>query len=256
MAAFCFTVDDNIRFLKEITENRLESVFEHPYLAMYQRLHEAFNLKVQLNLFYRMGGFDLSMVPDTYSREFAENAHWLKLSFHADLENARPYEFSGYDEVYRDCQKVHEQIKRFASPASLAKTTTVHYCLTTEDGLQALKDHQMLGLLGLFGNSENPITSYGVGDGEAVRIRNGEIVPYKGIAVAAIDVVLNSFNKSSILKQLEALKDREYIKVMIHEQYFYPDYKAYQPEFEDKLRGAFAFMKAHGFESAFLEDLL
>ena len=43
---FCFTVDDNIRFLKEITENRYQSIFDHPYLAMYRRLHEEFDLKV------------------------------------------------------------------------------------------------------------------------------------------------------------------------------------------------------------------
>ena len=27
-------------------------MFDHPYLAMYRRLHEKFGLKVQLNLFY------------------------------------------------------------------------------------------------------------------------------------------------------------------------------------------------------------
>ena len=46
---FCFTVDDNIRFLKEIAEKNYKSIFEHPYLAMYKRLHEDFDLKVQLN---------------------------------------------------------------------------------------------------------------------------------------------------------------------------------------------------------------
>ena len=47
---FCFTVDDNIRFLKEIAEKNYKSIFEHPYLAMYKRLHEEFDLKGTVKL--------------------------------------------------------------------------------------------------------------------------------------------------------------------------------------------------------------
>ena len=59
MKTFCFTVDDNIRFFKEITEQGLGSIFEHPYLAMLRRLHERFGVKIQLNLFFKMEGFGL-----------------------------------------------------------------------------------------------------------------------------------------------------------------------------------------------------
>ena len=44
MKKFCFTVDDNIRFLKEITAAQPESIFEHPYLALFKSLHEKFGL--------------------------------------------------------------------------------------------------------------------------------------------------------------------------------------------------------------------
>ena len=97
---YCFTVDDNIRFLKEITENHYQSIFDHPYLAMYRRLHEEFGLMVQLNLFYRMEDFDLSQVSEAYYAEWEANSDWLKLSFHSELENVKPYETSDYDEVY------------------------------------------------------------------------------------------------------------------------------------------------------------
>ena len=78
MRNFIFTVDDNIRFLKEINEREYESIFEHPYLAMYRRLHEKYGLKVQLNLFYEMEGFDLSRMTTRYKDEWKENADWLK----------------------------------------------------------------------------------------------------------------------------------------------------------------------------------
>lgn len=256
MKTFCFTVDDNIRFFKDLTEKRYNSIFEHPYLAMYKRLHEEFDLKVQLNLFYRLDDFDLSMMTDAYYSEWEANSDWLKLSFHSDFENVRPYEFSGYDEVYQDCKKVNDQIVRFASPRALAKTTTVYYCVATEEGLKALADNKVLGLLGLFGTEEKPRTSYGIDEKNAQLIREGNIYNSDNIAYAAIDIVLNSFAKEVNLEKLKNLNGRDGIRVMIHEQYFYEDYKAYQPDFEEKLRAAFGFLKQNGYESSFFEDLI
>ena len=256
MKTFCFTVDDNIRFLKELEKEGAQSIFSHPYLAMYKRLHEAFGLKVQLNLFNRMEGFVLSRMSERYSHEFEENSHWLKLSFHSELENVRPYEFSGYDEVFADAKKVNDQICRFASPSALGKTTTVHYCRTTPEGLEALKDNGYLGLLGLFGDSEEPRSSYSLEEGIASRIRDGELVKKDGVTFASIDVILNRFSKEKILALLENLKGRSCIKVMIHEQYFYPDYKSYQPDFEEKLNATFSYLTSLGYKSSFFEELL
>ena len=140
MKNFCFTVDDNIRCLKELTRGNYDSIFEHPYLAVYKRLHKRFDLKIQLNLFYEDLEFDLSEMTDRYAKEWKKCSDWLKLSFHSRLENVRPYISSGYDEVYQDCNNVQREICRFASPLSLGKTTTVHYCQATTEGLRALKD--------------------------------------------------------------------------------------------------------------------
>lgn len=62
MKQFCFTVDDNVRFLRELNAGRAESIFDHPYLALYRRLHERFGLKIQLNLF--LSGFPKEMLPE------------------------------------------------------------------------------------------------------------------------------------------------------------------------------------------------
>ena len=241
---FCFTVDDNIRFLKEITERAYESIFDHPYLDLYRRLHEAFGLKVQMNLFYRLGNFDLSQVSERYVTEWKENANWLKLSFHSEKENVKPYESADYDTVYADCAKTHREIKRFASPLSLANTTTIHYCLLTSEGVKAMENNGVFGLLGLFGTDAAPCTSYSLGEDDARKVREGAILKQGGISFASIDIILNLFSKEEIVKQLELLKHRESIRVMIHEQYYYSDYMAYQPEFEQ------------GYQSAFFEDLI
>ncbi len=252
---FCFTVDDNIRFLKELTENNYNSLFDHPYLKMYKRLHKQFGLKVQLNLFYEMDGFNLSKMTDKYLAEWKENSDWLKLSFHSKLENESPYEFSGYDEVYADCKAVQDDIIRFASNDALAYTTTIHYCRTTDKGLKALKDNDVQALLGLFGTEEKPRTSYGLSDRDAGLIRKGEIVANSGIAFGGIDIILNLYDVEDILGKLNMLVGRE-IKVMIHEQYFYPDYKWYQESFEEKLFETFSFLRKNGYESCFFEDII
>jgi len=249
-------VDDNIRFLKEITEDHYQSVFDHPYLAMYRRLHKEFGLKVQLNLFYRMENFDLSQMSGAYFEEWKDNSDWLKLSFHSDHENVKPYEHSDYHEVFEDCKRVHEQIRRFASDKVLANTTTIHYCLLTEGGLMAMKNNDAVGLLGLFGTSENPRTSYGIKEKDAARIRAGEILKIGDISFASIDIVLNNFGADEIIEQLAGMSNRDCIKVMIHEQYFYEDYRRYQPEFEEKLRSTFSFLRENGYQSSFYESLI
>ena len=254
--SFCFTVDDNIRFLKEISEEYYPSMFDHPYLSMYKRLHEEFGLKIQLNLFCRMENFDLSQVSDQYLEEWKANSDWLKLSFHSDRENVNPYKYSDYDEVYGDCRRTNEQIVRFASEYALANTTTIHYCRLTEQGLRAMEDNRVDGLLGLFGTDDEPRTSYGIGESEASRIRSGETVKIGKTSFASIDIVLNSFSADKILEKLERLSDRSTIRVMIHEQYFYKDYERYQPEFEEKLRSTFCFLLDRGYKSEFFESLI
>jgi hypothetical protein len=203
-----------------------------------------------------MDGFDLSKMSDAYYDEWKENSDWLKLSFHSELENVKPYESSEYDEVYGDCRRVNEQIKRFASSEALANTTTIHYCLLTEDGLKAMEDNGTVGLLGLFGTDVAPRTSYGIDVTDAALIRGGEILRIGNISFASIDIVLNSFDTDTVIKLLSGMNDRKGIRVMIHEQYFYSDYYLYQPEFEEKLRATFSFLRKNGYQSSFYESLI
>ena len=256
MKTFCFTVDDNIRFFKEIMQKGYKSIFEHPYLQVYKRLHEQFGIKVQLNLFFEDNEFDLREFASVYQNEWEENCKWLKLSFHSQYENVSPYEFSGYQEVYEDCKNVHEQILRFATPNTLAKTTTVHYCLATEEGLKALADNGVKGLLGLFGDDKIPRTSYNLDFDNASKIRAGKTVKVGDFTFGGIDIVLNLFSVEKILNQLNNLNGREHINVMIHEQYFYPDYFAYQSNFEEKLVKTFEFFNQNGYVSKFFEEVI
>ena len=253
---FCFTVDDNIRFFKEICEKDYTSIFQHPYLSMYKRLHEKYGLKVQLNLFYEASGFTLCDMPDRYFEEWKENSDWLKMSFHSRIENVRPYEASGYDEVFKDCRNVQNEILRFAGCDSLAKTTTIHYCCATEGGIAALRDNGVTGLLGLYRKGDNPRMSYQSSEEDRDFICDGGTVICDGIGYAGIDIVMNLYQRDEVLSKLEALNGRDTIKVMIHEQYFYPDYTAYQSDFEEKIGKSFEYLCKNGYVSSFFEECL
>ena len=251
MKKFCFTVDDNIRFLQELTQGDYDSLFSHPYTALLKRLHEKYGVKIQLNLFYENDSFTLAQTTDKFRQEWQANADWLKLSFHSRLENSRPYEYSDYDEVYKDCCAVHEQILRFAGESTLAKTTTIHCCQTTKEETRALSDCGVWGLLGLYGEKD-----YSCTEEQAQKARVGEIVYGDNMAFARIDVILNKFEPQENLEKLERIKDRKYVKIMIHEQYFYPDYPCYQPHFAKKLEQAFSFLQTNGFVSCFFEEII
>jgi hypothetical protein len=256
MKRFCYTVDDNIRFLKEINEKRPKSIFDHPYLNMYKRMHEKYGLKIQLNLFYECENFTLSDMTADYVSEWKQASDWLKLSFHSRLENVRPYVNSDYNEVFTDTSLVNAEIERFASKSALAKSTTIHYCRATEEGISALKDNGIVGLLGLYGNKEKPSTSYTSSEEDSLRISNGETLVRDGIAYSGIDLILNSYEKSDGFAILKTFLDRDLVKIMIHEQYFYSDYARYQPDFEEKIGGAFDILTKSGYKSVFFEECI
>ena len=257
MKKFCFTIDDNIRFFHEITQRNEESLFAHPYLALLRRLHKNLGLKIQLNLFYQTKDFNLSMFSERYKREWEECSDWLKLSFHSlNEKGGREYETAEYDRVYEDCLKTQKEIIRFAGEKSLAKTTTIHCCAATSDGVKALQDLGVRGVLGLFGTDEQPRLSYDCDLIDAQNGRNGQIISKNGMAYVGINCVLNAFTVEEVLAKLEELKTRERVLIMIHEQFFYPDYRNYQGDFEEKIVKAVDKLQQEGFISSFFEDLL
>lgn len=259
MNHFTFTVDDNIRFLRDIsawTEQNHTPLLGHPYLAMWKRLHDAYGVKVQLNLFEREGDFDLSKTTERFKTEFASCSDWLKLSFHSKQEfPTHPYRESGYDEMLTDCLNVQNEILRFAGDRSLAKTTTVHYAEATEEGESALKACGIKGLMGLYGTDDAPRTSYTVCEKDANELRHGIPQYRNGLWHFPISCVLNTVSLPQIGEEMKALKTHPFVGLMIHEQYFYSDYPRFQADFEEKVTKAVKAMREQGRISCFAEEL-
>ena len=57
---YCFTLDDNIRFMENACRRKEPSLLQSPYLAMLFRQHKEFGCKFQLNT---------AIIPEVF--------HWL-----------------------------------------------------------------------------------------------------------------------------------------------------------------------------------
>ena len=77
---------------------------------------------------------------------------------------------------------------------------------------------------------------------------------------ARIDLVLNSYpleQNAQILKDVVAHPHRGgFVSIMIHEQYFYPDYKNHLPDFTSRVLDATKYLWENGYRGIRLTDLL
>ncbi|OGV66847.1 MAG: hypothetical protein A3K18_30370 [Lentisphaerae bacterium RIFOXYA12_64_32] len=238
-----FSLDDDIWFLRDIANGKPHSIFEHPYMALWRRLHQRYGTKVNCNIYYQCDGFNLSMMPDTYRGEWQDNADWFRLTFHA-LQNDpnEPYIRASYDEIGRDFDLVTNEILRFAGEASLNSFTTVHWGEATRDGCRALRDRGIRGLCGYFvlGQDARPHVSYYL-DADHVRHLAGRDY-WKDIGEDMIfirhDIVINGVALDKIAAHMAAVAanphQRDVMEVMIHEQYFYSDYRAYESDYAER----------------------
>lgn len=272
-AHYAVSVDDNIWWPADLTAGDYPSLFDHPFLAVFRRAHEQHGAKVRLNLFYEITGdaphaqlhrsFNLSMMTDRYKAEFAANADWLHLAFHARGEfPERPYIASPYEEVAADCELVHREIVRFAGESSLEMATTVHFGECSAPGRKALMDrgiHTLMGYMTL-NSAGKPFVSYELTPGEIsiVRRRNFWRDERDGMTYSTIAAVMNLHSPTGIVAQLERdaaeHPDRSFVEIMIHEQYFYDDYRHYEPDFEERVMAGCRWCHEHGMTGIFTED--
>lgn len=247
-----FSVDDNIWFLRDLSFGSYPSLFDHPYLSIYKRLHDKYGAKFQLNIYYETEGFDLSQMTDKYRNEWISNSSWLRLSFHAKADAPPdPYKESSYEEAFSDCQRVHSEIIRFAGEETLEYFTTIHYCLASPEALKAFSDCGIRGLVGLFNMG---LDSYGLHfesfDKPYIYLEDTRLYFF------ANDMIVNMFPLSSIEGHLEAVSNKVFTEVMIHEQYFYKDTQWYQPDFSEKVEECIRILTQKNKKPVFLGELI
>lgn len=257
--AYCFTLDDNIRFLEESTRDGVDSIFEHPYPALLRRMHEKYGAKFQLNMYesYEPDSFSLRDAPDRWRAELEQNADWLRFSFHArNNDPPYPYEHAAPEVLLRDYRAVMHELRRIAGAAATDATTTLHYVCAEKEACAALYREGVRGLIGMFHpQSGRESLRYYLTPEQAghVHALHQWCDAETGLFFVCNDMVLNAVPLERIIPELSR-KEQPFYQVMIHEQYFYPDYSDYQPDFEQKVEAPLAWFQRKGLRSCFLEE--
>lgn len=280
MGKYRISSDDNILFLADLTENKdkYTSLFDNPYLAVYKLAHDLYGARVHLNLFYefdataaaRFGSarpyFNLSMMTDKYKAEWRENSDWLRLSFHARREwPAKPYKNAHPDTLVRDFREVEREVLRFAGEETFSReVTTVHYGEASRECVRALRALGHRALAGYFELTKEgePLVAYYAPIPLIKHIggrdfwRDNEI----GMTFARIDRVTNVDTLSEIMTDLEGIINDPhrggFVSIMIHEQYFYSDYKNHLPDFAERVLEPARLLCERGYRGACLGEVI
>lgn len=272
------SMDDNILFLQDLTENKdiYESLFDNKYLAIVKKAHELYGAKVHINIYYEFTEedmkyfsgehkyFNLSMMTDKYKNEWKENSDWLHLSFHARSNCPdRPYENTTCARISEDIELVHREILRFAGSEVIADVTTLHWGASNEAGVHSLREHGYRGLNGYFTYSQGkPLVSYFYPNEVIDNFLNRDfwVDNDENIVFSSVDIVLNSYKLEQITPLLENLKPDKhnsgFLEFLIHEQYFHKDYVLYIAEYEKIILTAAKWAYEHGYTGAFLGDVM
>lgn len=261
-------VDDVILCFENIYQHRDEycSIFDDPYLSMYRDLHDQYGSHVHMHIYYQTvdGKFNLSMFPDKYKEEFRQNANWLRFSFHAfaDLPDS-PYKDAPYDQVMREGKMVEREILRFAGPEVMDHVTSMHWSNAKIPGTRAFRamGFKVLDAYFWIDNEGLPTISYYL---NADQVKHGMNRDFwcdtkEDIFFVNSDVVLNDDRLSledidATLESVAASEKRAFMYLLIHEQYFYPHYEAYEPDYRERLFRGVKWCEEHGYRSSWISD--
>lgn len=264
---YALGVDDVILCLQNIWRNqdRFTSLFDDPFLALYRELHETFGTRVHMHVYYQTedGSFNLSMFPDKYKAEFRANADWLRFSFHAlaDVPDS-PYKNAPYDQVMHEGQLVARELARFAGTEVSDRFTSQHWADSALPGTRAFRDlgFSALDAYFIFDAEGTPQVSYYL-DAEQARhaaTRDFWVDTKENIVFVKDDLVLNSHRPDRIDARLDAIlqrEDRAFMYLLIHEQYFYPDYRHYLPDYRERLFRGVAWCARNGYRPVWVDDV-
>jgi hypothetical protein len=258
------SLDDNIWFLRDISGNsyKYRSIFENPLLGFLKQVHDSYGTRIHMNLYYETDGFDLSRMTDKYKSEWKENANWLRLSFHALADKPdKPYINADYLKVKTDCEKVMDQVRRFAGEEVTGPVTTLHWGEATVEGCRALRDCGFKCLPCDFNVDNNLAPCSYYLDVEKRRHINKRLIwrdNREGIIFVRCTIIIDTHKLENIVPFLDDVRKdphrSAYVDLLVHEQYFYPFYQAYQANYRQKVLTAVKWAVDNGYKPAFLED--
>ncbi len=263
MPRYRFSIDDNSFFLRDIAQKGYRSLFDCWYLKMLKDLHAKYGVKFTVNIYYTTGDdFSLPQFSDRYRGEWKDNAHWLKLAFHAYADKPdRPYQDAPPEKLIADLDQVAQQILRFAGPETYAPPTVIHWGMTRQSALKPLASRGVRALSGYFRKVSGVYdVNYRFNDtiSEYLSRHDAWMDFSTGIVFSRVDIVCNNVPVDRIAAELDPqIKDPNTAEIMdlfTHEQYFWPFYHNYIPDHPKRLDVTLRWVTEHGFKPVFFHE--
>lgn len=262
-----FFFDDCSFFLRWIALNKPKSIFEEMFLKKLREIHQKYGSKFMLNLFFHDDHHDfaISDFPEDYKEEFKANSDWLRMSFHAKQEFPdRPYQHDDGTRLAADYDEVYREVCRFAGPECFIPPMVIHWAITNPENFHVLQERGTRCLSGGFIGSiaaigekhnvevtdigyhyEQDVAHYIKNVSKAMYDRKYDIILLAGTLCCNYDDIEDIRNK---FDQWEAASDRDFISLMTHEQYSYPDYFNYIPNHLDRIEEACRLAYERGYQ--------
>lgn len=258
-----FSIDDNSFFLRDIAQKKYRSLFDCFYLNILKDLNKKYGAKFVLNIYFTTGDdFSLPSLPDTYKGEWADNANWLKLSFHAYANVPdRPYQYASAEKLAKDFDLVAGEVLRFAGERTWSPPTVIHWGMLQPHVLPVLAKRGVRVLSGMFRwTSGGYDVNYMLDDARSEWLwRHDALKDFgSGIVFSRIDIVCNNTPVERVAPTLEPLtrdaNTAEIMDLFTHEQYFWPFYSNYVPDHAARLDAAIRFCSERGYEPVFFHE--
>lgn len=267
-----FSIDDSSFFLRDIALKNYGSLFDCFFLKLLRDMHETYGTKFTVNIYYAVADdakfvtdsdFRISRFPDRYKSEWRDNAHWLRLAFHAYANMPdEPYTDAPPEKLIADLDLVAGEIRRFAGEEAYAPPTVIHFGMTRQSALNPLYGRGVRALSGFFAKVEggkwhvnynfDPVRSEYLSRHGAWKDFNSEIV------FSRVSIVCNCVPLANIAAALEPLaKDpntAEVMDIFTHEQYFWPFYYNYIPDHPQRIETAIRWVAEHGYKPVFFHE--
>ncbi len=260
-------VDDVIFSLENIWKNQesYASLFDDPFFALYRDLHNQYGTLVHMHIYYENddGSFNLSMFPDKYKDEFRGNADWLKLSFHSKKDKPdSPYKYATYEQVMEEGKQVADEILRFAGAEVSNHVTSQHWADSNREATRAFRDLGFDCIDGYFifdGNGE-PIASYYLNKEQILHAASRDfwVDHSENILFVKDDIVINEIPLNKIEQYMEnitAQKNHAFHYLLIHEQFFYPHFPYYEPDYRERVFATVDWCHKNGYRPASISSI-
>ena len=257
-----FSIDDNSFFLRDIAQQGYRSLFDCWYLKMLRGLYRKYGVKYTVNIYYTTGSdFGLPQFSDRYKGEWRDNAHWLKLAFHAYADKPRsPLPGYAAGEAHRRLGPGGGRDPPFCRRGKLAPPTVIHWAMTRHSVFKPLASRGVRVLSGSFKNGGRYDINYRLNDeiSEYLSRHNAWKDFASGIVFSRASITCNKVPVEQIASTLEPqAKDPNTAEIMdlfTHEQYFWPFYTHYLPDHRQRVEAAVRWVTEHGYQPVFFHE--